>query len=269
MLRSTVTVVCICVFLSSNSYADGVGTNDSAGSANGIFNSLKNGISAITDTIETAAKQSGKQLRQQLEQQSPGQQSDNALLPQKLFTPIDPKNGGEFEGLFANAPQVHLVSRKVKWPRAAITYVKYGANLACWTIRATIWKNASNHHDETFKVCSNQPIIIKDDLGNEAGQVNNMALMRSSDDLKLMQAPVVLDKIANTGAVRTGGPNPPQEMFNIQLADNNLSSRLNDINVRLLWISGMRNIHQGVYDEGASDDFRMWYWKFEKDGLTK
>lgn len=234
------------------SYADNSAPDGN--SAGGFFESLKNGISNAADAVAKAAKQSTQNI------------TDGASSDTPLFTPIDPKTDGQFEGLFDGKAQTNSIIHKVAWPRVSLVYLKYGADLKCWTIRATIWKSEASHHNEEFQVCD-VPVAVKDDLGRVV-YVKEDALVQESLLVDTMRAPGSIFKIKNSGERRTAGPLPPERMFDI-VTSTNLSRRINDINVRLAYISGLLNIHneKTIYDgmsDPISNDFRMWYWKFEQ-----
>ncbi len=133
-----------------------------------------------------------------------------AITDGPVYRPISPAHG-QFPGIFDGFSVSESV-RRGHYPRVALTFETYGATLACWKVRATIWQSARNHHDERFELCD-APLTGKDDLGQPM-VIGDPTLPLSSviQSRHILPAPglTVSDE-------RTTGPTPPRSPFNINI----------------------------------------------------
>lgn len=133
-----------------------------------------------------------------------------AVTDGPVYRPISPAHG-EFPGIFDGFSVSESV-RRGHYPRVALTFETYGATLACWKVRATIWQSARNHHDERFELCD-APLTSRDDLGQPM-VIPDPTLPLSSviQSRHILPAPglTVSDQ-------RTTGPTPPRSPFNINI----------------------------------------------------
>lgn len=184
-----------------------------------------------------------------------------------VYTPIS--GGNSLSGLFAGQNQQKANYGQIPYPRVALDYLTYGANLPCWKIRATIWSSPKHSHDETFQICD-APIVVKDAVG-QAGTLNTQAII---DKLDQTRAPL---NVANTGEQRTRGPLPPLRPMSVPLAStgpmfqaNPLQVRLDAINARIAYIAGYVPLGDSSLVSVVSSafyDYRIWIWKFEEGGM--
>jgi hypothetical protein len=122
-----------------------------------------------------------------------------AVTTGDIYKSLTPTSAGEFVDLFNGARHGQL------WPRAAMAFQTYGANLSCWTIRATIWRSALSHHDETFQIC-HAPMMTTDAVGNQTeitGAFNQGWMRRNSPGITHVQS----------SPARTTWPNSPDAFF--------------------------------------------------------
>jgi hypothetical protein len=186
-----------------------------------------------------------------------------------VFEPISPASGGRFQGLFASGDHQMAQLGQLSWPRAAITFVEYGGELPCWTMRAKIWTSARASTVETFRICD-APVMSKDDLG-QAATLQESSLLYLN---RRMLGVRVLSG-ANTGTERTEGPNPPLEPWNIRVSrtstsHRNIGEQLSMILPRLAWVSGYAtdaDIYRGSRTIATGfQDSRMWFAGFDPAG---
>lgn len=184
-----------------------------------------------------------------------------------------------FKGLFAKDESRDAYAGKLKWPRVAITFLKYGKTLPCWTISATIWKSQSSSSKEKFEICD-VPVIVKDAMGKEA-QISEVF---AGDYATGMRALQIYQSLLpdTTGENRTDGPRPPTFPWKVQILGDNeakydargkrmasFRDRMNAIMFRLAWVSGMaRESDSGPLGSRTrlKDDWRMWFVKFDGSG---
>lgn len=118
---------------------------------------------------------------------------------------------GDFPGIF-DGYSVSESVRRGHYPRVALTFETYGATLACWKVRATIWQSARDHHDERFELCD-APLTTRDDLGQPMVIPDpTLPLTGVIQSRHILPAPglTVSDE-------RTTGPTPPRSPFNINI----------------------------------------------------
>ncbi|WEN13901.1 hypothetical protein PY254_11685 [Rhodanobacter sp. AS-Z3] len=156
------------------------------------------------------------------------------------FRPTHPASGGEFQGLFNHWKQGDA------WPRASVYFTEYGSALPCWNARATIWRSASSHHEETFQVC-NAPIVVKDDMGNTA-QIAGFPLDGPLGTQFFIARNVPGISHADTAPSRNAGPNPPAAPFGVNIAGlegTRIRPMYDDVVIRLAWVTGYMT-HDGA-----------------------
>ena len=186
-----------------------------------------------------------------------------------MFEPITPVSGGRFQGLFARDDHTQAQLGRLEWPRAALTFVEYGASLPCWTVRARIWSSTKVHQDETFKVCASA-IAQADDAGRMT-TLNESSVLYLNSRMRGVRTMA----IANTSSQRTEGPNPPLEPWNIRIGRDNsgrpdLGKQMAAILPRVAWVSGYANdtdIYRGSRTIATGfQDPRMWVVGFAPEG---
>lgn len=188
-------------------------------------------------------------------------------VPNDLYSPMDKKT--RLQNLFASAPRPTwdafdptsvLRTRDIGYPRLAVRFLSYGPDLPCWTIQAFVWDDAKTVTEEAGKVCRG-PIWRKDAVGKSI----SMSWIDASSirDVVVGGASTLSSKFANTGEIRTVGPNPPAQPFGFVFADSELNKALGEVISRLA-------IHTGYmtsYDLGRELDQRFWGVDFEPIGL--
>jgi hypothetical protein len=173
-----------------------------------------------------------------------------AVTTGNLYKPISPASSGEFVDLFNGARHGQL------WPRAALTFLSYGATLPCWTIRATIWRSPTSHHDETFQIC-HAPIMTTDAVGNKTeitGAFNQVWMRRNISAITHVQS----------SPTRSTGPNPPDAFFMVPLTDHLLEVQYKNILMRAAWIAGSINHENPATSDGQFN--LMWSAGFDPAG---
>lgn len=166
--------------------------------------------------------------------------------------PMQPATGGEFVGLF------HGFTLGQAWPRVALYFTDWGSRQPCWTVQATIWHSATDHHVETFQAC-NAPVIAKDDFGGTQPVVINDAMYVSALNNALAPANVT------HSSDRTTGPNPPQYLFQLTWGnEQNVQNMYYQIMFRLMIASGFTSPNDKgiVFNQGKA----MWVVGFDPTG---
>lgn len=194
---------------------------------------------------------------------------------QPLYTSLG--GAGRLGGLYANDDPEKRQKGLLEWPRAAVTFTKYGPALACWEGTARIWSSANAHADETFRLC-NAPSVVPDAFGRP-GTISWQVI--SSYASQLRSAPVLS---GHTGAQRTLGPKPPQKPFGLPTvtlrqpgghipAVDPLNIRLETMLVRLAWATGYLPVEEmeGLAGSGFAKfgDARLWVVGFDPAGLQQ
>nr|WP_298130188.1 hypothetical protein [uncultured Pseudoxanthomonas sp.] len=150
-----------------------------------------------------------------------------------LYTPIS--GAGRINGLYKNEDHQAAQMGRLEWPRVALTFKEWGANLPCWTVEAAIWTSPKASSVETFQACADAPLTIRDDLGEEA-ELNDNARAKATTDL--MVGLRVRPGKPNTGDQRTTGPNPPRELFNVQTSRDGVAEQARKVALSVAWVSG-------------------------------
>ncbi|MBH1384339.1 hypothetical protein I5T81_06110 [Stenotrophomonas maltophilia] len=182
-----------------------------------------------------------------------------------LYTPVS--GGGRINGLFKNENHQSAQQGRLDWPRVALTYKEWGANLPCWTVEARIWTSSTASTTETFRACADAPLTIRDDLGEEA-ELNSNARAKATTDL--MVGLRVRAGKPNTGDDRTAGPTPPREPFNVRTTGDGVAWQARKVALSAAWVSGFLRADD-LYP-GPSGiltpfrDTRMWIAGFDPAG---
>ncbi len=150
-----------------------------------------------------------------------------------LYTPIS--GAGKIVGLFKGEDHQAAQMGRLDWPRVALTYKEWGANLSCWTVEARIWTSSTASTTETFQACADAPLTIKDDLGEEA-ELNDNARTKATTDL--MVGLRVRPGKPSTGDQRTTGPNPPREPFSVITSRDGVAEQARKVALSVAWVSG-------------------------------
>ena len=184
-----------------------------------------------------------------------------------IYTPIS--GAGKIVGLFSNQDHQAAQNGKLEWPRVALTFLTWGEERPCWDVEARIWTSSTASTTETFNVCSEASIVVKDDLG-ETGELNSNAIWKGKDTLKGVR---VWPGQANTGKQRTTGPNPPVDTFYPNMARSGVFQRSIEASLRIAWVSGFMQIND-FYPGPAGiltpfRDTRMWIAGFQPQGDQK
>jgi len=222
---------------------------------------VSNGLNAAVDKANGA-------LNQALGSLSGGSTSGgSASAAGPVYTPIS--GGNSLSGLFAGQNQQKANCGQIAYPRVALAYLTYGANLPCWKVRSTIWSSPKHSHDETFQICD-VPIVVKDAVG-QASTLNTQGIVDKIDGTR------ALLNVANTGEQRTRGPLPPLRPLSVQLVStgpmfqgNPLQTRLDAINSGTAYVSGYVPLGDSSAISVVSSafyDYRIWIWKFEQGGM--
>ncbi|MEN5390564.1 hypothetical protein ABE587_12130 [[Pseudomonas] hibiscicola] len=211
-------------------------------------------------------RQLGKSLKdagQQAIGAKPAAGGANAAGP--LYTPVS--GAGRINGLFKNENHQSAQQGRLDWPRVALTYKEWGANLPCWTVEARIWTTPTASTIETFRACADAPLTIQDDLGEEA-ELNSNARAKATTDL--MAGLRVRAGKPNTGDDRTTGPTPPREPFNVRTTREGAAWQARKVALSAAWVSGFLRADD-LYP-GPSGmltpfrDTRMWIAGFDPAG---
>jgi len=174
-----------------------------------------------------------------------------------LYTPV---SGGEtFATLFRNEDHDQAIQGRLQWPRAALTFVEYGRNLPCWTVKATIWTSATASREETFKTCTTAKLTKVNDLGETS------TFGRSIGLVGLLNAQPRFGAVPTTGDARTPGPNPPRLLFQIDV-DKAMRDKANDVIINAAWVSGFYGRGNDLSHASIFYDYRMWIAGFEPSG---
>lgn len=134
-----------------------------------------------------------------------------AITDGPVYRPISPAHG-QFAGIF-DGYSVSEGVRRGHYPRVALTFETYGATVACWKVRATIWQSAKSHHDERFDLCD-APLTGKDDLGQPTvipDPTLPLSGVIQSRHTMAANGMTVIDE-------RTTGPNPPRTPFDLNVS---------------------------------------------------
>ncbi|HUB46924.1 MAG TPA: hypothetical protein VMB73_18240 [Acetobacteraceae bacterium] len=190
-----------------------------------------------------------------------GHGASNAGAPGAGGGPLyQPESGaGSFRGLFAAQSHDLAKQGRLQWPRAALTFETYGVHQDCWTVRATIWTNATTSTVETFQTCLDAPLTHTDDTGQATTTTRNVAFFS-----KLLNAQVMYGRTATTGEQRTTGPNPPRSLFNVDVPTD-LYERVNQAVINAAWVSGFYGPSDEAYTSIFYDD-RLWIAGFNPQG---
>lgn len=191
-------IVALCLPNSSNA--------QSAGGAKGF---LYRAAAAVLGQPQQSAQ--GKAIHSQTGAGIPGTMAaGQAITDGPVYRPISPAHG-QFAGIF-DGYSVSESVRRGHYPRVAMTFETYGATVACWKVRATIWQSAKSHHDEHFELCD-APLTAKDDLGQPTVIGDpTLPLKGVIESRHILPAPglTVSDE-------RTTGPTPPRSPFNVNI----------------------------------------------------
>ncbi|MDR6640891.1 hypothetical protein J2X57_000085 [Luteibacter sp. 1214] len=87
-----------------------------------------------------------------------GQAAGPAKTTGAYYRPINPSIPGAIVGIFDQ----HRMGDA--WPRVAVRFTRAGADQACWTAQATIWRSPKDRRTETFDIC-NSPLAFTDAMG--------------------------------------------------------------------------------------------------------
>ncbi|WP_236727815.1 hypothetical protein [Xanthomonas perforans] len=174
-----------------------------------------------------------------------------------LYAPLS--GGQTFRTLFRNEDHDQAIQGRLHWPRAALTFVEYGRNLPCWTVKATIWTSSTSSHDETFRTCTTAKLTKTNDLG----EVSTFG--RSIGFVGLLNAEPRFGAVPTTGDTRTRGPNPPRLLFQVDV-DKAMRDKLRDIVINSAWVSGFYGQGNDLSHASIFYDYRMWIAGFEPTG---
>ncbi|WLA28499.1 hypothetical protein [Xanthomonas citri] len=174
-----------------------------------------------------------------------------------LYTPIS--GGQTFATLFRNEDHDQAIQGRLQWPRAALTFVEYGRNLPCWTVKATIWTSPTASREETFKTCADAKLTKTNDLGETS------TFGRSIGFVGLLNAQPRFGAVPTTGDSRTRGPNPPRLLFQVDV-DKAMRDKMRDIVINAAWVSGFYGQGNDLSHTSIFYDYRMWIAGFEPNG---
>ncbi|MGN3937944.1 hypothetical protein [Xanthomonas citri] len=181
-----------------------------------------------------------------------------------IYTPIN--GAGKLPNLFKGDNHQQAQLGKLEWPRVALTFTEWGASLPCWTVEARIWTSPTASSVETFRTCFDAAVTETDDLG-ETAELNSAALWKGRDSLSGIRVP---PSKPNTGARRSTGPNPPAQLFGVNVSRPGVADRAVDVALRVAWVSGFlqtADLHPGP--SGLLTPFkdtRLWIAGFQADG---
>ncbi|WP_103791176.1 hypothetical protein, partial [Xanthomonas citri] len=159
-----------------------------------------------------------------------------------IYTPIN--GAGKLPNLFKGDNHQQAQLGKLEWPRVALTFTEWGASLPCWTVEARIWTSPTASSVETFRTCVDAAVTETDDLG-ETAELNSAALWKGRDSLSGIRVP---PSKPNTGARRSTGPNPPAQLFGVNVSRPGVADRAVDVALRVAWVSGFlqtADLHPG------------------------
>ncbi|MEX1826797.1 hypothetical protein [Luteibacter sp. CQ10] len=192
-----------------------------------------------------AARDTGHRIGQEI--QNPGSGRGDA------FRPLSP-GANELIGIFPAEQSGEAQLGHLAWPRVALTMEEYGEHLDCWTIRARVWPDATNHHDERFQICRSSPVKATNDLGQSGYSMPN------DMEARLAQGAQTFPPVTSTGTVATEGPNPPRLLF-IRSIPEPLVWAQWPVITRLLHVTGF-----GANIGGGGRDYRMWIAGYNPSG---
>lgn len=174
-----------------------------------------------------------------------------------LYTPIS--GGQTFATLFRNEDHDQAIQGRLQWPRTALTFVEYGRNLPCWTVKATIWTSSTASREETFKTCADAKLTKTNDLG----EISTFG--RSIGFVGLLNAQPRFGAVPTTGDSRTRGPNPPRLLFQVDV-DKPMRDKVREIVINAAWVSGFYGQGNDLSHASIFYDYRMWIAGFEPSG---
>ena len=174
-----------------------------------------------------------------------------------LYTPIS--GGQTFATLFRNEDHDQAIQGRLQWPRTALTFVEYGRNLPCWTVKATIWTSPTASREETFRTCADAKLTKTNDLGETS------TFGRSIGFVGLLNAQPRFGAVPTTGDSRTRGPNPPRLLFQVDV-DKPMRDKMREIVINAAWVSGFYGQGNDLSHASIFYDYRMWIAGFEPSG---
>ena len=181
----------------------------------------------------------------------------NGVTGGGLYTPVS--GGQTFPTLFRNEDHDQAIQGRLQWPRAALTFVEYGRNLPCWTVKATIWSSPTASREETFKTCADAKLTKTNDLG-EASTYG-----RSIGFVGLLNAQPRFGAVPTSGDSRTRGPNPPRLLFQVDV-DKAMRDKMRNIVINAAWVSRFYGQGNDLSHASIFYDYRMWIADFEPSG---
>ncbi len=174
-----------------------------------------------------------------------------------LYQPIS--GGQTFQTLFRHEDHDQAIQGRLQWPRAALTFVEYGRNLPCWTVKATIWADAKASHEETFKTCVDAKLSEVNDLGETTVTPRYLGFQG------LLAAQPRFGPIPTTGESRTTGPNPPRLLFHANV-DQQMWHQVEQVVINAAWVSGFYGRGNDLSHNAIFYDYRMWIAGFDPAG---
>ncbi|MEC5078793.1 hypothetical protein [Xanthomonas oryzae] len=181
-----------------------------------------------------------------------------------IYEPLS--GAGKLPGIFKGDNHQQAQLGKLEWPRVSLTFTEWGASLPCWTAEARIWTSPTVSSVETFRTCFDAAVTETDDLG-ETAELNSAALWKGRDSLSGIRVP---PSKPSTGARRSTGPNPPAQLFVVNVSRPGVADRAVDVALRVAWVSGFlqtADLHPGP--SGLLTPFkdtRLWIAGFQADG---
>ncbi len=183
--------------------------------------------------------------------------ADGGRSESVLYAPLT--GDQTFRTLFRHEDHDQAIQGRLKWPRAALTFVEYGRSLPCWTVKATIWTSSTTSHEETFKTCVDAKLTKTNDLDETS------TFGRSIGFVGLLNAQPRFGAVTTTGDSRTRGPNPPRLLFQVDV-DKAMRDKLRDVIINAAWISGFYGQGNDLSHGSIFYDYRMWIAGFEPAG---
>jgi hypothetical protein len=194
-----------------------------------------------------------------------GQAAGPATTTGPYYRPLSPSSPGAVVGIFER----HRTGDA--WPRVAIRFTRAGANQACWTAQATVWRSAKERHVETFDVC-NSPVAFTDSLGrNQYMTAPEDAVGGGQGTLQFSIAQNI-EGISHAdtapGDVRDDGPLPPHMLFYLgqETQSGVFAHQYHEILIRLMWITGWLDHANPVLNNNSGKT--LWVIGFNQGAAT-
>lgn len=177
---------------------------------------------------------------------APGQVAGPATTTGAYYRPLNPLSAGTIVGIFDG----HRIGDA--WPRVAVRFTRAGADQACWTAQATIWRSPKDRRTETFDIC-NSPLAFTDAMGQThfmtapedapGGGQGTLAFSIAQNVQGMSHVDTALGDARDTEL-------PPNMLFYLgpDSQTGPLAHQYHEILVRLMWLTGWMSHNNPTID---------------------